>query len=611
MAETAATALSREQREDSVILEALAESTSSLSENSSSLAESPSSLAETTSSVGPRCRRQYLRALEKVWKAGPGALEAMARHMDISQEEVKALLQEEENREQDEAVVVELTVSFPGLNLPSLTYLLCVSLPSLLLTQCCPPCPHPSGLPTLRENHCREAQFGVSLSSLLEVCRASLPSLRLPHLTSLLREARVYFWPLARVSRALGMEPSRGEQSEGSQGEVRLVRGEGGSRRRRVKGVRLGVGGSARISLVGLATPTVLSTRKRGRDVEGVRTVDSLDKGEREEGPAARPGDISIRKVTEALIPIADIHARIPHCSSKYSYYGSHSQILDPGEGEQCGEPLLYDSSGQLSLSEEQQLVLARLGATIGTGQNSWQYCCQVFFRKYPNFQPTGGTRFDKDVLEVYLKMQYFATLKKSLLTTRFSKDELSSIRILLKYFWANSTVICNHFSRRSHESVCKEMEKLQKLPQATDGFLVSLRLLPLHLASQEKELEQLQEEVWVLLLGDSREVHLLPCSHSSIVCPHRTFSHIQEVTFTFDLEAAVRGEEEGRFRDFLLDTAEREAQGEGREYRGESLGCLVARRREELYRLPGRTLAKLNGMKRLRDAGFKTEGLL
>ena len=115
----------------------------------------------------------------------------MARYMDVSQEKVTALLQEE-TRQQEEVVVVELTVSCTGLNLPFLTYLLYIS----------------------------------------------LRSLRLSHLTCLLREARVYFWPLVRVSRALAMEASRGEQSEGSQGEIRLVRGEGGSRRRRGKAAR-------------------------------------------------------------------------------------------------------------------------------------------------------------------------------------------------------------------------------------------------------------------------------------------------------------------------------------------------------------------------------------
>ena len=552
---------------------------------------------------------RYLQALATTWGRGPEAVTAMARHLATGQAEVRERLQSEE-RQEEERVVVELTVDFLGLNLASLAYLLMVSEREVLVSPCLSSCPHPP-TPHLREQHSRDHQFGVPLPGLLSLCRPRLPSLGLPQLSRLLARANVCFWPLARVDRTRLCMEARGAGEEGEEGEnmkEQEVARVGHFKKRKAR-VSVGLSEGTKISLVGLHTPTLMwQTKKIKFDTENFksekRSADQTNKLEKQER-LPRSGQMLIRKDTERLIPIADIHARLPACQSKYTYYGSHDQILDPEEEQREQEPLSYDDKGSIQMSEQQQDVFNRLVATIGTSQNNWQYCCQIFFKKYPNFVPTGEVRYDKDILEVYLKMQYFGTLKKSLLTTPFSKAELEEIRILLKYFWGNSTVICNHFSARSHEVVCREMERQQKLSPPTHGFLLSLRLRPLGLpGSQERLLEHLQQEVSCLLAG-GEELHLLPCSLSSIVCPHRTFQHIPELCYHVDFEAAGRGEEEGGFQAFLQATAREQGAGGVFLYRGPSLATLVTRRSQALFRLPVKTLFRLNGMKRLRDAGF------
>ena len=327
-----------------------------------------------------------------------------------------------------------------------------------------------------------------------------------------------------------------------------------------------------------------------------------------ERAGSVKKGNLVVRKVTEKIIPIADIHARIPQCETKYTYYGTHDHILDDDEAGKEDEPLLYDDTGQLNLSQRQQEVLNRLVATIGTGTNNWSYCCWIFFKKFHKFVPTGRTRYEKDVLEVYLKMQYFGSLKKVQRTNDFSREELNQIRILLKYFWGNSTVICNHFARRSYESVCKEMERMQRRSRLEDCFVISLRVRPLRLEStKEKLLEHLQEELSVLVVGDVGELYLLPCLHSSIVCPHRTFPKLPEIEFHCDFEAAERGEEQERFVSFLMAAANVQLSSVlARAFNGPSLASLIASHQKNLFRLPCNTLFRLNGAKRLRDAGFK-----
>merc|ERR1712059_53051 len=107
----------------------------------------------------------------------------------------------------------------------------------------------------------------------------------------------------------------------------------------------------------GIQTPTVLclkndQNRKRSSDLANIKNEEEV-KVKKEIVPV-KSGDIFIRKETEKIIPIADIHARISQCESKYTYYGTHDQILDLKDAEQEEEPLLYDDTGSLLMSERQ-----------------------------------------------------------------------------------------------------------------------------------------------------------------------------------------------------------------------------------------------------------------
>ena len=593
----------QERREDCVILEALAAQQARVDDGGDGQ---------------PQPRQQFASALARCWGSKETVLPAIAVHLATTTEEVVHLMGEVGQEENSQEIVIQLSVSFPGLNLPCLNYLVAISTSRLLLVQCrSSPCSHPSGAVSLQVEHDRDAEFGVALSPLFDIVATHLPSVTLPFLSDLLRAAHVFFWPLARVDQArLCMQPTAlaASKPETPAEVVRLEK----TGRRKMRGKTV-VGGSTRISLVGLHTPTVLwrsnqQARKRKLDIDQIATTElrTADQASTLEN-SGKTGNLLIRKVTEKMIPIADIHARIPQCETKYTYYGTHDHILDDDEAGKEEEPLLYDDTGKLKLSQRQQEVLNRLVATIGTGTNNWSYCCWIFFKKFHNFVPTGRTRYEKDVLEVYLKMQYFGSLKKVLRTNEFSREELNQIRILLKYFWGNSTVICNHFARRSHESVCKEMERMQRRSRLEECFVISVRVRPLQLqGTEEKLLEQLQEEVSVLVAGDVGELYLLPCLHSSIVCPHRTFPRLPEITFHCDFEVAggeqdFEGEEQERFMSFLMAAANVQLSSVlARAFHGPTLATVIKTHQRNLFRLPCNTLFRLNGAKRLRDAGFK-----
>merc|ERR1712059_202267 len=205
--------------------------------------------------------------------------------------------------------------------------------------------------------------------------------------------------------------------------------------------------------------------------------------------------------------------------------------------------------------------------------------------------------KYEKNVLEVYMKMQYFASLKKSYIVGEFNEGEATCIKFLFKSFWANSALICNHFSYRSQEMICKEVEKMAKFPvqiMSSSCFLVSLRIIPRRLEKEgRRRLENLQQEISCLLCGDATSIFLLPCNNSSIICPHRTYSKVGEVQYYTDFEK------------FLIKTVE-EGLGDSPNsppYRGQSLSELIRQARLNLYKLPVRTLFRLNGMKRLKDA--------
>ena len=587
----------QERREDCVILEALA-----------------AQVRDDAGGEQSQPRQQFASALARCWGTKESVLPAIALHLATTIEEVLHLMK---TGQEKDSLVIELSISFPGLNLACLNYLVAISTSSLLLVQC-RSCTHPPGAVSLQVEHDRDAEFGFSISALFDIVATHLPSISLQLLSDLLRAAHVFFWPLARVDQAsLCMERTAlaASKPETPAEVVRLEK----TGRRKMRGGKTVVGGSTGISLVGLHTPTVLwrsnqQARKRKLDIDQIATTElrTADRASTLEN-SGKTGNLLIRKVTEKMIPIADIHARIPQCETKYTYYGTHDHILDDDEAGKEEEPLLYDDTGRLKLSQRQQEVLNRLVATIGTGTNNWSYCCWIFFKKFHNFVPTGRTRYEKDVLEVYLKMQYFGSLKKVLRTNEFSREELNQIRILLKYFWGNSTVICNHFARRSHESVCKEMERMQRRSRLEECFVISVRVRPLQLqGTEEKLLEQLQEEVSVLVAGDVGELYLLPCLHSSIVCPHRTFPRLPEITFHCDFEVAGKeqefeGNEQDRFMSFLMGAANAQLSSVlARAFHGPTLANLIRTHQRNLFRLPCNTLFRLNGAKRLRDAGFK-----
>ena len=592
----------QERREDYVILEALA--------------------AQTVRDGGEHQPwRKFAVALLRCWGNEETVLPTIALHLASTTEEVEHLVKMGEVREEEDSVVIQLSVNFPGLNLACLNYLVTISTSWLHLVQChSSPCSHPTGTVQLQVEYDREAEFGVNTAALFDIVATHLPSITLPLLSDLLRAAHVFFWPLATVDQArLWMEPTAPLAASKPETPSEVVRLEkAGRRKMRAGKIVVNNSNSTGISLVGLHTPTLLwrggnqQARKRKLDIDQIATTEVRTADQTstlESNNIGKTGNLLIRKVTEEkMIPIADIHARIPQCETKYTYYGTHDHILDDDEAGKEEEPLFYDDTGKLNLSQRQQEVLNRLVATIGTGTNNWSYCCWIFFKKFHNFVPTGRTRYEKDVLEVYLKMQYFGSLKKVLRTNEFSKDELNQIRILLKYFWGNSTVICNHFGRRSHESVCKEMERMQRRSRLEECFIISIRIRPLQLqGSEEKLLEQLQEEVSLLVAGDVGQLYLLPCLHSSIVCPHRTFSRLPEITFHCDFEVATKGEEQERFMSFLMTAANVQLSSVlARAFHGPTLANLIKTHQRNLFRLPCNTLFRLNGAKRLRDAGFK-----
>ena len=117
--------------------------------------------------------------------------------------------------------------------------------------------------------------------------------------------------------------------------------------------------------------------------------------------------------------------------------------------------PLFYDQTGKFQLSPKQKEIFNRIVKTIGTSPNNWKYCCQIVFTKFNKFIPTGKKTFEKVVLEVYLKIQYF--------------------------------VYTRHFGR-SNESIFKELDRIKKFLEASNkynSFVFSLRIVPMDLRKE------------------------------------------------------------------------------------------------------------------------------
>ena len=168
----------------------------------------------------------------------------IALHLATTRDEVVKLIKEGEVDQREDSVVIELTINFPGLNLPRLNYVLAISTSWLLLVQCpTSPCNHPPGHTSqLLSEYDRDAEFGFSISPLFDIVSAALPSVTLPILSNLLRRAHIFFWPLAKVNLAsLRMEPalslSAGNKPETSTADVVRLEKTG---RRKMRGGKVG-----------------------------------------------------------------------------------------------------------------------------------------------------------------------------------------------------------------------------------------------------------------------------------------------------------------------------------------------------------------------------------
>ena len=218
----------QERREDCVILEALAAQVKTFGADEG----------------GVNPRQLFAAALAHCWGEEEEALQVIALHLATTRDEVVKLIKEGEVDQLDDSVVIELTINFPGLNLPRLNYVLAISTSWLLLVQCLnSPCNHPPGHTSqLLVEYDRDAEFGFSISPLFDIVSAALPSVTMPILSNLLRTAHIFFWPLAKVNLAnLRMEPalslSAGNKPETSTADVVRLEKTG---RRKMRGGKVG-----------------------------------------------------------------------------------------------------------------------------------------------------------------------------------------------------------------------------------------------------------------------------------------------------------------------------------------------------------------------------------
>ena len=587
----------------------------------------------------------FLQALSKVWGKEMKALEAMTPHVaskELSsiQSSLKEGLDPENMFSHHSSAIIEIMVHFPGLNIVNQHYLACVSRSYFLISQC------KTGLSCLHyqwfksdarveENYQIDSEFGISIQALYESSQSRVQDLTLPGLKAMLRSANVFFWPMSRMDPDnFSMVPAASTIPPVLQAQTEKISPEKFVEHKvEDKRIKLESVANQKISLVGLFKKSPLTVSRVGSDTSAgnstitkrKRIVTNMEGGtvfkknkvevidlvtDTEE-----PDPISLevrRDSIDTHIPIEDIHKNIPNCESKYPYYGTHDNILEDDDAEAEDVPLFYDDTGTFQLSTKQREIFNRIVKTIGTSPNNWKYCCQIFFRKFDKFIPMGQKTFEKDVLEVYLKMQYFASLKKSLKTVPFSNDELKQLKILSQSFWGNSNVVCNHFSDRSNESICKELDRIQKTTDSRmkqNSIVISLRIIPNELKTvKEKRLVNLQREISCLICGDESALYILACNNSSIICPHRTWQKIPEVSYYCDFRN-IDQEENKRFENFLQHQTSTPPLScnilQHIPYKSSSLSRLVQTGLKNVFTLPEQTLVKLNGMKRIKDANF------
>lgn len=586
----------------------------------------------------------FIIALSKVWGKEEKALEAMTLHIASKElSTIQSSLQEGLDPDSTFAnhsiAIIEIMVHFPGLNIVNQHYLACISRSYFLISRC------KTGLSCLHyqwfrsharveENYEIDSEFGISIQSLFESAQSRVQDLTMAGLKAMLRNANIFFWPMSRmdpdnfcmIPAAATIPPVLQAQTENLSPE-KFQENKAEEKRSKLESVA-----NQKISLVGLFKKSSLtisrvrsdstassSVTKRKRIVTNVEGGTVFKKNKIEvidlvtDSEEADPISLEVRgDRVDTHIPIEDIHKNIPNCESKYPYYGTHDNILEGDDAKAEDLPLFYDDTGTFQLSPKQKEIFNRIVKTIGSSPNNWKYCCQIFFKKFDKFIPMGQKTFEKDVLEVYLKMQYFASLKKSLRTFPFSTDELRQLKILSRSFWGNSNVVCNHFSDRSNESICKELDRIQKTTDSrtkSNSFVVSLRIIPNELKKEnEKRLDNLQKEVSCLVCGDDSALYILPCNNSSIICPHRTWQKIPEVTYYCDFRQ-IGEEENKRFEKFLRFQAFTPPYSrdilQNIPYRSSSLSRLVQTAMKTVFTLPTQTLVKLNGMKRIKDANF------
>lgn len=589
----------------------------------------------------------FLQALSKVWGKEEKALEAMTTHiaskdLPTIQSSLQEGLDSENTFSHHPSAIIEIMVHFPGLNIVNQHYLACVSKSYFLISRC------KTGLSCLHyqwfksdarveENYQIDSEFGISIQTLYESLQSRVQDLTLPELKAMLRNANVFFWPMSRmdpdnfcmVPAAATIPPVLQAQTEKISPDKFL---ENNFEDKRIK---LESVANQKISLVGLFKKSSLTISRVGSDSSAGNSTSTVTKRKRivtnmEGGTVFKKSKIEVidlvtgseepdpialevrRDSVDTHIPIEDIHKNIPNCESKYPYYGTHDNILEGDDAEAEDVPLFYDDTGTFQLSQKQKEIFNRIVKTIGTSPNNWKYCCQIFFKKFDKFIPMGQKTYEKDVLEVYLKMQYFASMKKSLRNVPFSNDELKQLKILSQSFWGNSNVVCNHFSDRSNESICKELDRIQKTTESRmkqSSLVVSLRIIPNELkAVSEKRLDNLQKEISCLICGDETALYILSCNNSSIICPHRTWQKIPEVSYYCDFRD-IDQEENKRFENFIRDQATSHSFSpdilQYIPYKSSSLSRLVQTGTKNVFTLPTQTLVKLNGMKRIKDANF------
>jgi hypothetical protein len=363
----------------------------------------------------------FLLALSKVWGKEENAVEAMSLHISTKESAaIKLTLQDGldpgNTFSNHSFAVIEIMVHFPGLNIVNQHYLACISKSYFLISRC------RTGLNCLHyqwfrshsrveENYQMDSEFGISIQSLFEVAQSRIQDLTLLGLKSMLRNANVFFWPMSRMdSDNFCMVPASATIPPVLQAQAEKLSPDKFLKNKDEKKIKLESVANQKISLVGLFKKSSLTISKVSSEGPGCSTVTKRKRiiTNAEGGTVFKknkvevidlvtdsdePDPISLEVRRESIdthIPIEEIHKNIPNCESKYPYYGTHDNILEGDDTEAEDVPLFYDETGTFQLSLKQKEIFNRIVKTIGTSPNNWKYCCQILFKKFKKFIPTG-----------------------------------------------------------------------------------------------------------------------------------------------------------------------------------------------------------------------------